>query len=116
MAAKFKITYATLAADNEELQSSFDRALETVRSEWLGADVPMWIDGERVYTDVKLASHSPINTEMLLCTGQQGDASHTDRAVAAASGLFRRGAPRHGPSASPSSAGSPIRSATTSTS
>jgi 1-pyrroline-5-carboxylate dehydrogenase len=88
MAAKFKITYATLAADNEELQSSFDRALETVRSEWLGADVPMWIDGERVYTDVKLASHSPINTEMLLCTGQQGDARHTDRAVAAAKRAF----------------------------
>ncbi len=88
MAAKFKVTYATLSADNEELQSSFDRALETVRSQWLGADVPMFIDGQRVVTDAKLESRSPINTEVLLCTAQQGDASHTDRAIAAAKRAF----------------------------
>jgi 1-pyrroline-5-carboxylate dehydrogenase len=88
MAAKFKITYATLAADNEDLQSSFDRALETVRTDWMGADVPMWIDGETAYTDGKLESRSPINTDWVLCTGQQGDANHTDRAIAAAQRAF----------------------------
>ena len=88
MAAKFKITYATLAADNEELQSSFDRALETVRGQWLGADVPMFLAGDLLYTEDKLESRSPIDTDLLLCTAQQGDASYTDRAVAAAQRAF----------------------------
>ncbi|MCB9139116.1 MAG: aldehyde dehydrogenase family protein [Caldilineaceae bacterium] len=88
MAEKFKVTYATLSADNEDLQSSFDHALETVRNEWLGADAPMFIDGQKVYTDAKLESYSPINTDVLIATAQQGDAGHTDRAVAAAKRAF----------------------------
>ena len=88
MAAKFKITYATLAADNEELQASFDQALETVKTAWLGTDVPMFIDGKVVFTDDKLESRSPINTEMVLCTAQQGHTGHTDQAVAAAKRAF----------------------------
>ena len=36
---RMKITYATLSADNEELQSAFDAAVERVRGELLqGAD------------------------------------------------------------------------------
>lgn len=32
MALKMKITYATMSADNEELQSAFDEAFDKVRS------------------------------------------------------------------------------------
>jgi hypothetical protein len=42
---RLKITYATLSADNEELQSSFDAALERARGE-LGRTYPMLIGSE----------------------------------------------------------------------
>ncbi len=88
MAEPMKITYATLSADNEDLQSAYDRALATVKADWLGADVPMFIDGERVYTADKVETYSPINQEMLLCTRQNGDRSHTQQAIAAAKRSF----------------------------
>jgi 1-pyrroline-5-carboxylate dehydrogenase len=84
MAEKMKITYATLSAHNPELQSAYDAALEKVKSTWLGADIPMFIDGEIVYTDEKVKSFSPIDREMFICTRQNGDRSHSQRAIAAA--------------------------------
>ena len=71
MAQKFKITYATMSADNEELQSAFDQALASVEAN-LGVEVPMFIDGERVYSSEKMNSYSPIDTDMLLCVAQKG--------------------------------------------
>ncbi|GAB4440399.1 MAG: L-glutamate gamma-semialdehyde dehydrogenase [Anaerolineae bacterium] len=88
MAKKMKITYATMSADNEELQSAYDAAIERVKAGWMGADVPMFINGEKVYTDVKFSSTSPVNTDLLLCTAQKGDASHANAAVAAARAAF----------------------------
>ena len=88
MAQKMKITYATLSADNEELQSAFDEAIGRVKSEWLGVEVPMYINGEQVYADEKLKSYSPVNTELLLCTAQSGTAAHANTAIAAAKAAF----------------------------
>jgi 1-pyrroline-5-carboxylate dehydrogenase len=51
MAQKFKVTYATLSADNEELQSAFDEAIANVKARWLGVEIPMFINGEKVYSD-----------------------------------------------------------------
>ena len=62
MAKKFKVTYATMSADNEALQSAFDEAIANVNSKWLGVEVPMFINGEKVYTNEKFDSYSPINT------------------------------------------------------
>jgi 1-pyrroline-5-carboxylate dehydrogenase len=84
MTQKFKITYATLSADNEELQSAFDGAIERVKNGWLGAEVPMFIKGKRVYTDDKFKTYSPINTDIHICTAQSGTAEHSKVAVAAA--------------------------------
>ena len=50
MATKMKITYATLSADNEELQAAFDAAIETVKTKWLGVEVPLYINGETIYS------------------------------------------------------------------
>ena len=88
MAKKMKITYATITADNEELQSAYDEAIQRVKAEWLGADVPMVINGEEVFTDAKFESYSPINTDMLLCTAQKGDAGHAQAAIKAARAAF----------------------------
>ncbi len=83
-----KITYATMSADNEELQSALDEAINRVKQDKLGVDVPMFIDGHKVYADEKFRSYSPINTDMHLCTAQQGTTGQTRQAVAAAKAAF----------------------------
>ncbi len=77
MAKRFKVTSATMSADNEELQSAFDEAIARVKAEQLGVEVPMFINGEKVYTEEKLKSYSPVNTEMLLATAQKGNTEHS---------------------------------------
>jgi 1-pyrroline-5-carboxylate dehydrogenase len=89
MAQKFKITYATMSADNEELQSAYDEAVDRVKAEWLGAEVPMFINGEKVYTEKKFESYSPINTDVHLCTAQKGTVEQAQAALAAARSAFR---------------------------
>lgn len=89
MALKMKITYATLSADNEELQSAFDDAIAKVRTSLLGVEVPMFIDGEKVYADEKTITYSPIDTRIHLCTAQKGTREHARAAVAAARRAFK---------------------------
>nr|NIN98486.1 L-glutamate gamma-semialdehyde dehydrogenase [Anaerolineae bacterium] len=59
MSQELKVTYATLSVDNEELQSAYDEAIAQVRVGWLDVEVPMFIDGEKVYADDKFESYSP---------------------------------------------------------
>jgi 1-pyrroline-5-carboxylate dehydrogenase len=84
MAQKFKITYATLSVSNEELQSALDEAFKRVKRDWLGQELPMFINGEKVYAEGKFEVYSPINTDLHLCTAQSGTAEHSNRAIAAA--------------------------------
>ena len=87
-AQRMKVTYATMSADNEELQSAFDQAIARVKNNWLGAEVPMFIDGQKVYAEEKFESYSPINTDMHLCTAQKGTAEQARSAIAAARTAF----------------------------
>jgi len=84
MALKMKITYATMSADNEELQSAFDEAFANVRSSMLGVEVPMFIDGQKVLAKEKTVAYSPIDTRLHLCTAQKGTKEDARAAVAAA--------------------------------
>ncbi len=43
--AKFRVTYATLSADNEELHAAYDEGVRTARS-WLGQTLPAYVNGE----------------------------------------------------------------------
>ncbi|MCG3212045.1 MAG: 1-pyrroline-5-carboxylate dehydrogenase 1 [Anaerolineae bacterium] len=88
MAQKFKVTYATMSADNEELQSAYDQAVAKVKAEWFGAEVPMFINGEKVYAAEKFSRYSPINTDWLLCQAQKGTTDHAKQAIAAAREAF----------------------------
>jgi 1-pyrroline-5-carboxylate dehydrogenase len=81
---KLKITYATMSADNEELQSAFDQAIDRVRATWLSADLPMFIHGQRVQTDEAGTKVSPIDTDLKLCTYALGSPRHARQAIAAA--------------------------------
>ena len=83
-----KVTYATMSADNLELQSAYDEAIVRVKAGWLGLEVPMFINGEKVYADEKFRKYSPINTDSHLCTAQKGTVEHARAAVAAASAAF----------------------------
>lgn len=85
---KMKVTYATLSADNEELQSAMDEAIVTVKATWLDKEYPMWINDAAIYTDQKHESFSPIDTTMKLGTFQWGDRQHSKDAIAAAKAAF----------------------------
>jgi len=84
MALKMKITYSTMSADNEELQSAFDVAFAKVRAGLLGVEVPMFIGGKQVTAPDKIVTYSPADTTLHLCTAQKGTAAHAKLAVAAA--------------------------------
>jgi 1-pyrroline-5-carboxylate dehydrogenase len=84
MAQKLKITYATMSVDNEALQAGLDEAFARVQREWLGREVPMFINGEKVYARDKLECYSPINIDIHLCTAQSGTAEDSQAAIAAA--------------------------------
>ncbi len=84
MAETTKITYATLAVDNEELQAAMDRAIDHVATHWLGAEVPMFIDGEQVYATRKVPCSSPIDTSIQVCVAQEGTREHARAAIQAA--------------------------------
>src|SRR6266516_2848956 len=43
--AKFRVTYATLSADNEELHAAYEQGVATARS-WLGHTFPTYVNGE----------------------------------------------------------------------
>jgi 1-pyrroline-5-carboxylate dehydrogenase len=88
MAQKFKVTYATMSADNEEMQSAYDQAIAKVKAEWIGAEVPMLINGEKVYAEEKFSRYSPVDTNLLMCQAQNGTADHVKQAVAAARKAF----------------------------
>jgi len=62
---RMKITYSTLSADNEELQSAFEAALERARGE-LGRTYPMIIGGEQRTGDETFDDRSPIDREMVV--------------------------------------------------
>ena len=41
----FRITYATMTADNEDLHKGYDEGIEVARS-WLGQQHPLFVNGE----------------------------------------------------------------------
>ena len=89
MALKMKITYATMSADNEELQSAFDEAFDKVKASMLGVETPMFINGEKVFAKEKTITSSPIDTRIHLCTAQKGTKEDAKAAVAAAKAAFK---------------------------
>jgi 1-pyrroline-5-carboxylate dehydrogenase len=82
-----KITYATLSADNEELQSAFDEAVVVARGE-LGRTYPMFIGGEERAGSAWFDDRSPIDRELLVARFPVGTREDVGDAVAAARAAF----------------------------
>jgi 1-pyrroline-5-carboxylate dehydrogenase len=84
---RMKITYATLSADNEELQSAFDAAVERVRGE-LGRAYPMVIGDEERTGDQTFEDRSPIDRELVVSRFPVGTRKDVQDAVDAARAAF----------------------------
>ncbi len=84
---RMKITYATLSADNEELQSSFDAAIERARAH-LGRTYPMLIGGEMRTADETFNDRSPIDTDLVVARFPVGGRQDVRDAIDAAREAF----------------------------
>jgi len=80
---KFRITYATLSADNEDLQRNYDEAVERARAE-LGKEWPFVVNGEERWTDEKYEEPSPIDSDIIIGRFSQASPKDVDDAVKAA--------------------------------
>ena len=83
MADTFRVTYATLSADNEQLHTAYEQGLTTARS-WFGTTVPVLVGGQPRTDGPTIEVHSPNDTSVLLCRVHEASAQDVDDAVRAA--------------------------------
>ncbi len=84
---RMKITYATLSGDNDELQTSFDAALERARAE-LGRTYPMIIGSEERTGTETFEDTSPIDTDVVVARFPKGTRRDVQDAIAAARAAY----------------------------
>ncbi|MEM0443262.1 MAG: aldehyde dehydrogenase family protein [Candidatus Caldarchaeum sp.] len=84
-----KITYVSLFAD-ESLHPAYEKALEDVKSKYLGRHYPMYIAGLEVFSeDGEFEERSPVDRSIVVGYFQKGNAGHMRRAVEEAKKSFR---------------------------
>jgi 1-pyrroline-5-carboxylate dehydrogenase len=79
----FRITYATMSADNEELQRNYDEAAVRAKDQ-LGKDHPFVVNGEERWTEERYEEPSPIDSDIVIGRFSQAQAKDVEDAVAAA--------------------------------
>ena len=84
-AERIKITYATLRADNEELQQQYEAGLERAKGR-LGQVHRNLVDGAERDGDGTFEVRSPIDTDILVGTFARGTRADVQDAIAAAAG------------------------------
>ncbi|HEX3715220.1 MAG TPA: aldehyde dehydrogenase family protein [Trebonia sp.] len=83
MSTHFRVTYATLSADNEELQAAYDAGLRQATS-WLGATVSGYVSGKPRTGGPLFTLTSPGDTALTLCSVHAATPADVADAVAAA--------------------------------
>lgn len=78
-----RVTYSTMSAENEELQSAYDAAVDWARAR-MGQDHPFYVNGEERFTDDKYEERSPIDTDIVVGRYSLAKAADVDDAVEAA--------------------------------
>jgi 1-pyrroline-5-carboxylate dehydrogenase len=86
MAEQFRVTYATMSADNEELHKGYEEGIETAKAE-LGRFHPAVVNGEERQGDGSYELRSPIDQDIVLGTFAQATIQDVNDAVAAAKGF-----------------------------
>jgi 1-pyrroline-5-carboxylate dehydrogenase len=85
--AKFRVTYATLSADNEELHAAFEEGARTARS-WVGQTIPAVVDGEARTDGEPFTLGSPNDDKLELAEVHPATERDVDDAVTAAQAAF----------------------------
>lgn len=83
MAERFRVTYATLSADNDELHAAYEHGLETART-WFGSSLPTYVSGQERTGGETFDVISPVDTSITLCTVHSATPGDVADAVAAA--------------------------------
>jgi 1-pyrroline-5-carboxylate dehydrogenase len=81
--AKFRVTYATLSADNEELHAAYEEGVRTARS-WFGQSFPVYVNGQARADGPSFELTSPNDLGLKLATFHEASERDIDDAVAAA--------------------------------
>ena len=92
MSTHFRVTYATLSADNEELHAAYEAGLR-LASSWLGADIPGYVSGEPRAGGPLFTVTSPGDLSLTLCrvhSATPADVEDAVRAASAAAGRWAR--------------------------
>jgi 1-pyrroline-5-carboxylate dehydrogenase len=87
MAQRVRITYATMSADNPELQAAYDQGAETAKS-WLGQKHPFYVNGEAREGEAYDEERSPVDQDVLVGYFARASAQDTKDAIAAAKKFF----------------------------
>ena len=85
--AAFRVTYATLSADDDELQASYDTAVETARL-GLGAFHPLRVGTHETVSADSFATRSPIDNDVVVGVFAEAAAADVDDAVTCAAEAF----------------------------
>jgi 1-pyrroline-5-carboxylate dehydrogenase len=83
----FRVTYATMSADNEEMHAAYERGIETAKS-WLGQKHPFYVNGEERWGEGTHEERSPIDSNLVIGEFAQGTRQDVKDAIAAAKGAF----------------------------
>jgi len=79
----FRITYATMSADNEELHKLYDKGIEVAKS-WLGQKHSLYVNGEARQGSGYKEVRSPIDSEILIGEFSMATREDVRDAIAAA--------------------------------
>jgi len=83
MPEHFRVTYATLSADNEDLQAAYDKGIRVARS-WFGQTLPAFVSGQPRTSGATFDVVSPAD-QAVLCRVHEATPADLEDAVAAAS-------------------------------
>ncbi len=83
----FRITYATMTADDEELHRAYDEGIERARA-WLGQEHPFYVNGEARWGDGFTEERSPIDRDLVIGRFARATREDVRDAVAAARAFF----------------------------
>jgi 1-pyrroline-5-carboxylate dehydrogenase len=86
MAEGFRVTYATMSADNEDLHKGYDEGIEQAKAE-LGKTIPVVVDGQERAGEGTYELRSPIDDDIVLAHISQATRQDVEDAVAAAKGF-----------------------------
>jgi 1-pyrroline-5-carboxylate dehydrogenase len=83
MAEGFRITYATMSADNQELHEAYEQAIDEAKGS-LGATIPVVVNGEERAAGPTYELRSPIDKDLVLAQISMASAEDVNEAVASA--------------------------------